>query len=687
MINVRYMCNKRRKLINHNCLMPLFLVTIALLLNFALTGCEEKIIHTYDFNAESFKSYEDAVQNRSYSQLMELTADSNPDVRRLAWLALSNTEIEDPEEFYEAVKHEDNMEPWLALSLNQISESKWEELYSLWESNEINRDGVCLLMSRQGDSDMIQFLLENEEYLLNSSDCSLAIGKIIARTRVDLDMAYDIMNLAFNVEAMILRRNLIYGFYRSRIVNFKNDTNRYKQLLMKWESQVGLHPEVDQMMMRILGEDAMDIVAFKWFRGGYEDNYLILLEMLRSMVDFQLYDANPVLFKALLSSDNHHVKSLTLDLLVNTGSSNQELRNWIAEEITGPTRDPELFVKSLTYLVNQNYDISAFRHKLENFAEKSELIYNRAVPLLMHYYEFNEFVDFLFEKTKTEGPIGLFSLNRLVELYKAGELNENDTNRFKKLIEDDVIYAGEIQKIGVLASVLEERGLFTDDEIFDFYNYIVNNDFNTWKEFYFVFVRVMHYRFGEDVKDELVTLKEIDNFRFSKLLSFAFEDLAIEGDKFHQVDWVRLTELGKRPYWILNTTRGKIEIELDPLTAPFTVSAIDSLTRAGKYNDIPFHRVIPNFVVQSGDYIIKTGAGVPLHTLPTEPSILSFKKGEVGIASTGNDTEGSQFFIMVNWGPHLDGIFTNFGSVIRGMEIVERIQLGDKILEAYVEPR
>jgi|GEM_PF-1868979 len=681
------MCNKRRKVINHNSPISFFLVIITLLLNFALTGCEKKIIHTYDFNTESFHSYEDAVQQRSYSQLMELTSDSNPDVRRLAWLALSKTDIEDSEELFEAVKHEITMEPWLTLSLNQISDSKWDELYSLWESDEIYRDGVCRLMSRQGDTDTIQFLLENKEYLLNSSECSLAIGKIIASTRLDLDLAYEIMNLAFDVDSITFRRNLIYGFYRSRLVNFKNDTNRYMQLLMRWESQVGLHPEIDQMMMRIFGENAMDIVALKWFRGGYEDNYLILLEMVQSMFDLQLHDASPVLYKALLSSDNHHVKSLTLELLANTGSSDQELSNWIAEEITGPTRDPELFVKSLTYLANQNYDISVFRYKLENFTEKSELIYNRAVPLVQQYYEYDDIVDFLFEKTNTEGPIGLFSLSRLVELYRAGELNEDDTNRLKKLIEDDVIYSGDIQKIGVLESVLEDSDLFTDGEIYDFYNHIISNDFYSWKEFYLVFLRVMHYRFGDDVKVELMKLQEIDNYRLSRLLSFLYEDLDFEGERFHQVDWVRLTELGKRPYWILNTTRGTIEIELDPLIAPFTVSAIDSLTRAGKYNDIPFHRVIPNFVVQSGDYIMKTGSGVTLHSLPTEPSVQSFESGEVGIASAGRDTEGSQFFIMVHWGPHLDGVYTNFGSVVRGKEVVERIRLGDKILQAYVEPR
>ena len=70
---------------------------------------------------------------------------------------------------------------------------------------------------------------------------------------------------------------------------------------------------------------------------------------------------------------------------------------------------------------------------------------------------------------------------------------------------------------------------------------------------------------------------------------------------FRMPNWERLTALGVRPYWHLETEKGEIIIRLDPLSAPFTVSSVDSLTRAGAYDNVAFHRVVHNFVIQGGD--------------------------------------------------------------------------------------
>ena len=150
-------------------------------------------------------------------------------------------------------------------------------------------------------------------------------------------------------------------------------------------------------------------------------------------------------------------------------------------------------------------------------------------------------------------------------------------------------------------------------------------------------------------------------------------------------DWQELSELGDQPRWILETDKGEIVIELHPEKAPFTVSSIVHLTKEGFYDGVIFHRVVRNFVLQGGDFDRRDGFGGPEYRLPTEPSFNTFKKGMAGIASSGPDTEGSQFFITHTWTPHLDGHYTIFGEVIEGLDVTQKIQIGDQILQARLE--
>lgn len=149
-------------------------------------------------------------------------------------------------------------------------------------------------------------------------------------------------------------------------------------------------------------------------------------------------------------------------------------------------------------------------------------------------------------------------------------------------------------------------------------------------------------------------------------------------------DWTLLRKLGSTPTLQLETEAGLIVVEMDPLRAPSTVTAIARLAEAGMYNGIPFHRVVPNFVIQGGDVETGDGFGGPDFVIPNEPSEHGFVRGAAGIASAGKDTEGSQYFFMIDWAPHLDGGYTVFGQVIAGMDVVDRIRVGDRVIRARI---
>jgi cyclophilin family peptidyl-prolyl cis-trans isomerase len=112
--------------------------------------------------------------------------------------------------------------------------------------------------------------------------------------------------------------------------------------------------------------------------------------------------------------------------------------------------------------------------------------------------------------------------------------------------------------------------------------------------------------------------------------------------------------------------------------APFTVLNFMKLIKNKFYDGLSFHRVVPDFVAQGGDPR-GDGWGGPGYQMRTEISAAQYERGSCGMASAGKDTEGSQFFITHIAMPHLDGRYTIFAKVVKGMEIVDRLQIGDTI--------
>ena len=132
------------------------------------------------------------------------------------------------------------------------------------------------------------------------------------------------------------------------------------------------------------------------------------------------------------------------------------------------------------------------------------------------------------------------------------------------------------------------------------------------------------------------------------------------------------------PHAFLETAKGTIEIELSVLDAPQTARNFIALARKGYFNGLQFHRVVPNFVIQGGDPR-GDGSGGPGHSIRDELNDRPYLRGTVGMALSGPDTGGSQFFITHSPAPHLDAKYTVFGHVVSGMDVVDKIQQLDVI--------
>jgi peptidyl-prolyl cis-trans isomerase B (cyclophilin B) len=136
---------------------------------------------------------------------------------------------------------------------------------------------------------------------------------------------------------------------------------------------------------------------------------------------------------------------------------------------------------------------------------------------------------------------------------------------------------------------------------------------------------------------------------------------------------------------VIETNRGIIELDFYPQHAPKTVNNFVFLAREGFYDDVSFHRVISDFVIQGGDPT-GTGRGGPGYRFEDElkGNPLKHETGVISMANSGPNTNGSQFFITHSPQPHLDGRHTVFGKVVSGQEVVDVIQQGDTILTVKI---
>jgi peptidyl-prolyl cis-trans isomerase B (cyclophilin B) len=148
-----------------------------------------------------------------------------------------------------------------------------------------------------------------------------------------------------------------------------------------------------------------------------------------------------------------------------------------------------------------------------------------------------------------------------------------------------------------------------------------------------------------------------------------------------------LSESTKNPIAVIHTKKGDINIELFADDSPMTVDNFIQLARSGFYNGLSFVRVVPNFVIQGGDPRGDQNGG-PGYQIRDEINLRQYETGTVGMALSGKDTGGSQFFITHSPQPHLDGGYTIFGRVTEGMDVVNRIARGDRMERVeIIDPR
>ncbi|MBC8031437.1 MAG: peptidylprolyl isomerase [Pyrinomonadaceae bacterium] len=181
-----------------------------------------------------------------------------------------------------------------------------------------------------------------------------------------------------------------------------------------------------------------------------------------------------------------------------------------------------------------------------------------------------------------------------------------------------------------------------------------------------------------DSSDHLIRRKAVASLRTTGAGDFSARIGTVQ-TRNTTADYERaIARIGKSVQAVVLTSKGSFTIELLPEEAPLNVDNFVQLAKRGYFNGITFHRVVPNFVIQGGDPR-GDGNGGPGYSIRCEINEVPYERGAVGMALSGKDTGGSQWFVTHAPQPHLDGGYTVFGNVVAGMSDVDNIVRGDVI--------
>jgi cyclophilin family peptidyl-prolyl cis-trans isomerase len=614
---------------------------------------------------EEYPELMENISSRSFSGLIEYVTHENSNVSDLAWKALAKTEMNDAELeiLLEQAYRSDTKGGWFAVSFHDLDSDKFASVRDAFRSGEISSESVCNVFFRQGELSDLEYLISSMD-LISSSECSKAIGGIMSRVEVPESLNETLIRIIFDTEDQKIRRNLLYGYYRASVNRPEPESFLASLVENRWkEFGVGQDEFVDMTIVRMLGKRGLHIAMDLLSDQELNERPGLSIDLASTLGNNlpRTEDVEPIF--RLLHHRNNHVVVQVLTSLTQHERLTPPFLDRIEEEVTIPTRDAEVFVSSLNLFLRNGRDISSHRYRLDDLSGKNPYLTEQFLIIYSALDSDEEYFERLADQLRNGGVEALHAGRMMTRFLQRRGIPNQFRNSIDELISTVLDEGNRSALDGLLEVFLSDRVL--SDDSYE----LLDNAYRRYAEM--------------EMTEQALILQRVLSERFDD----KFEPFEMITDKpFYQPDVDRLYQMGTRPFWELKTEKGTVVVRLDPMSAPFTVSSIDSLTRAGAYDGVVFHRVVRNFVAQGGDFDRRDGFGGPDYRIPTEPSFETFDRGKAGIASSGTDTEGGQFFFMQRWSPHLDGHYTNFGVITRGLDVIDKLQVGDRVLEATVYP-
>ena len=661
------MCNKQKPFIKNNSMKfsfkYFFHLTLLTFISLSSSCATQELQISEPIEVDQgLITLSDAIMSRDIDQLWILKESSNERISDAAWRALAITYMEDLRELIDYALDTDHPKAWYVLRFQDLSEFEIEMISTHFFTSDANRGPICSMFFSQADRWTLDMLLNDGKVILENRKCAMAVGGMLTFIEAGEKNMNRVMELLHISNDEEIQAYLLYGFWRDDLNRPVPGSVVYDDLYRALENRKNNRSAlVDEFLVRLTGERGFEFVMSHRSDSELSESVQLSVELARSVrllkgneLDFEVIDR-------LLNHPNPHVSVMTLESLKEVENLDPSRIDLLSGQIIHFPENAEVAITYLELLHKNGVELNEMSTLLNEIDQNHPYLKNRTLALFKELLNSEAYLQELLSHINREGIEAQHAAIALSELANSYTLPLVIRDRVREAL-SDAIRDQNRSVITVSGQLLTNRYYFDED------------DKNLFMNGYHQAVENNHFAVAQLLFGVMLELGLIED-------DFNPE---IGSNEFLNPDWSRIVELGDHPQWVLETNRGEIVIQLDPMTAPFTVFSIDSLTRAGKYNNVDFHRVVRNFVIQGGDFDRRDGLGGPDYRIPTEPALYTFKRGMVGMASSGQDTEGSQFFITHTWTPHLDGLYTIFGEVIAGMDVVDQIQIGDVVLSAEI---
>lgn len=564
----------------------------------------------------------------------------------------------------------------ITFTLGQIGKSKCSEKFLINKLNDslnIYQNSTFKVIGKVGDS----LTLEN---LFKSID-----SKLIRNTN---GFPYSITDFYFRG----IKNNKSLKYLLNKLNSFKDEDELFQTLFALY--RIGPTEDVIPALEKILSFD-------------HDDN--ILQYVLGIFRKIKYFPNKPLLLSNLVNSNSWRIRTETANgacfYPFNTKGEISNDLYLILDKNPNVSRTAASALKNINFTSDKKW----LKSKIEILLNNSKLTQNTKGELLISYaslfkIDISEIID---KYSNTTNPKYIYRLLK----------NDNSNSKFNfNYLKDRIAQSSEIELLDLLPAYLELQNKYLTNKEYTSYLYaILKSNKTSSVSIIADELELPLIQQNKEVLQELI-LEQIFNHKNDAQYvetSISLANLANKVDKiFYEsiIDMLSTSTLNSirkyalekqslkftppkddklfKQFWScafkykfakVETSKGNFTIELKPESAPITCGNFISLAEKGFYDGVIFHRVVPNFVIQTGD-TTNTGWGGPGYEIVSEFSPLPFDRAAVGIASIGKDTEGSQWFVMHSISPHLNGRYTNWANVIEGMDVVDIIDEGDRVI-------
>ncbi len=656
-------------LLSHNSSLLLFFITISLL---GFTSTSATAFDSPSFESD-FSSFVDvvsplwnAISERDEAKIVTFLTHSDPVVRETALRGLANMRIESTELILELALSQQEQLAWFTLSTQRLPADILRRIEAFIDESqqdspsEDHLSGAFLVLGLQGDTLTHAYLtrkLENDYESVAPNAYALALSRSSLRFSRTDEQQFLTLKRAIQANSSMEQAAWMYAWYRSSSIALGDRTRNglFEWAKAWWDEAPGI---TRQYWIQILGKHhdprLMDLLTYEYMRDSHA---LEGVESARSIFRFtRSADRRPVDFKPLVNEEIIMQKLVTL-----LSHDSEMVRLEILMALSDGNFDIPLCIEEEIYLsLSEGNELSSeeWMWRVQALARCSKERARRVMEEYPREWSDNPHLVTNYINTLRAVYIPDDVIDQLNSL--ADEANEAILVNVVQQITDITMDEPENFEIrAIVAQILRKVALRDSDRLS-----IALSQSNAMVEW------------TSDQRDARL-LAHIER-------GDAIGDNSVES--LLKPDPDVLKALGPHPSWIITTIEGDLTIRLDAIRNPATVTALAEITSNGWHNESPFHRVVHNFVIQGGALWTGPHPGSPNFRVPTEATELEFVRGAVGIASSGRDTEGSQFFVMHMWHPHLNGGYSNIGHVTSGIEIIEAINQGSRILETKLVP-